>query len=47
MAFMFETRFPQRVSAYAAGLKELQKDYGYYGREMKKYFDPSRAEPQW
>ena len=47
MAFMFETRFPQRVSAYAAGLKELQKDYGYYGRELKKYFDPSRAEPQW
>ncbi len=47
MAFMFETRFPQRVTAYAAGLKELQKDYGYYGRELKKHFDPSRAEPQW
>ena len=29
MAFMFETRFPQRVTAYAAGLKELQQDYGY------------------
>jgi homogentisate 1,2-dioxygenase len=42
LAFMFETRFPQRVSAYAAGLRELQKDYGYYGRELRKHFDPSR-----
>ena len=25
MAFMFETRFPQRVTKYAAGLKELQR----------------------
>ena len=28
MAFMLETRFPQRVTAYAAGLEQLQKDYG-------------------
>ena len=42
MAFMFETRFPQRVTAYAAGLEELQKDYGYYGHELKKHFDPNR-----
>ncbi len=27
MAFMFETRFPQRVSYYAAHLPELQDDY--------------------
>ena len=46
MAFMFETRFPQRVTAYAAGLEELQKDYGYYGRELEKHFDPSRPEPR-
>ena len=25
MAFMLETRFPQRVTAYAAGLEQLQK----------------------
>jgi homogentisate 1,2-dioxygenase len=28
MAFMFETRFPQRVTAYAAGIEQLQKTYG-------------------
>ena len=43
MAFMFETRFPQRVTAYAAGIEQLQKDYGYYGHELKKHFDPSQA----
>ena len=47
MAFMFETRFPQRVTAYAAGIPQLQKDYGDYGHELKKHFDPSRREPQW
>ena len=26
LAFMFETRFPQRVTAYAAGLEQLQRD---------------------
>jgi len=47
MAFMFETRFPQRVTAYAAGLKELQQDYGFYGRELAKHFDPNNPEPHW
>jgi homogentisate 1,2-dioxygenase len=42
MAFMFETRFPQRVTAYAAGLGELQQDYALYGHRLKKHFDPSR-----
>ncbi len=42
MAFMFETRFPQRVTAYAAGLAQLQSDYGLYGRRLKKHFDPNR-----
>ena len=44
MAFMFETRFPQRVTAYAAGLAELQKDYGGYGQRLRKLFDPNRRE---
>ena len=47
MAFMFETRFPQRVTAFAAGIEQLQKDYGYYGRELRKHFDPSSPEPRW
>jgi homogentisate 1,2-dioxygenase len=42
MAFMFETRFPQRVTAYAAGLSELQRDYGDYGQGLRKLFDPNR-----
>ena len=44
MAFMFETRFPQRVTAWAAGLEQLQKDYGGYGRRLRKLFDPNRRE---
>ena len=47
MAFMLETRFPQRVSAYAAGLEQLQQAYGDYGHKLQKLFDPSRPEPQW
>ena len=42
MAFMFETRFPQRVTAYGAGLKELQTDYGQYGQRLRRHFDPGR-----
>ena len=39
---MFETRFPQRVTAYAAGLEQFQKDYGAYGHALKKHFDPNQ-----
>ena len=42
MAFMFETRFPQRVTAFAANSPALQKDYAAYGRKLKKFFDPQR-----
>jgi homogentisate 1,2-dioxygenase len=45
MAFMFETRFPQRVTAYAAGLPGLQKDYISCWTDLKKRFDPTRREP--
>ena len=44
MAFMFETRFPQRVTAYAAGLEQLQQDYGGYGPRLRKLFDPTRRD---
>jgi homogentisate 1,2-dioxygenase len=42
LAFMFETRFPQRVTAYAAQTDARQASYGGYGRRLKKHFDPTR-----
>jgi homogentisate 1,2-dioxygenase len=38
IAFMFETRFPQQVTPFAANAPELQKDYSTYGKALKKYF---------
>ncbi|MGJ3265674.1 MAG: homogentisate 1,2-dioxygenase [Salinarimonas sp.] len=46
MAFMFETRFPQRVTRYAAGLPELQDSYIDCWQGLKKHFDPNRREPK-
>jgi len=45
MAFMFETRFLQRVTGYAAGLEQRQLGYGDYGQLLAKHFDPRRREP--
>jgi homogentisate 1,2-dioxygenase len=42
LAFMFETRYPQRVSAFAAESDTLQKEYGDYGRSLRKHFDPTK-----
>jgi homogentisate 1,2-dioxygenase len=42
LAFMFETRFPQRVTRFAADAPERQADYPGYGRRLKKHFDPRR-----
>ena len=42
MAFMFETRYPQRVSAYAAGLETLQPDYADCWKGLAKRFDPGK-----
>ena len=39
---MFETRFPQRLTAYAANSEAFQHDYGSYGHGLKKHFDPRR-----
>jgi len=44
LAFMFETRFPQKVSAFAAETPARQPDYGCYGRKLAKHFDPNRPE---
>jgi homogentisate 1,2-dioxygenase len=42
LAFMFETRFPQRVTKYAAELATLQSDYVDCWRGLKKRFDPMK-----
>jgi homogentisate 1,2-dioxygenase len=42
MAFMFETRFPQKVTAFAAQSESLQKDYASYGHKLKKHFNPNQ-----
>jgi homogentisate 1,2-dioxygenase len=45
LAFMFETRFRQRVTAYAAGLSVLQNDYIDCWNGLKKHFDAGKREP--
>ena len=42
LAFMFETRFPQKVTPFAAETPAFQKDYAGYGRKLTKHFDPTR-----
>lgn len=42
LAFMFETRFPQQVSAFAANVEQRQKTYTLYGRSLAKHFNPGR-----
>ena len=42
MAFMFETRYPQRVTAYAAQLAELQQDYVDCWAGLEKRFTPDQ-----
>jgi homogentisate 1,2-dioxygenase len=42
LAFMFETRFRQRVTRYAAELPERQDDYADCWKGLKKRFDPTR-----
>ncbi|WP_243367860.1 homogentisate 1,2-dioxygenase [Microvirga solisilvae] len=46
MAFMFETRFPQRVTKYAAELPTLQENYIDCWKDLKKHFDPNQREPK-
>jgi homogentisate 1,2-dioxygenase len=41
MAFMFETRYPQRLTAYAAGLAERQDDYADCWKGLRKHFNPA------
>jgi homogentisate 1,2-dioxygenase len=46
LAFMFETRFPQRLTKHASELPTLQANYTDCWAGLKKHFDPSRKEPK-
>ena len=43
MAFMFETRYPQRVTAHAAKSSTLQDDYADCWKGLEKRFDLEQA----
>lgn len=45
LAFMFETRFRQRVTKYAADSQQRQDDYIDCWKGLKKHFNPNRREP--
>jgi len=45
MAFMFETRFPQRLTNYAATLPALQESYVDCWQGLTRKFDPNRRDP--
>ncbi len=42
MAFMFETRFPQRVTRYASQSPKLDRDYQDCWAGLTKHFDGTR-----
>jgi homogentisate 1,2-dioxygenase len=44
MAFMFETRFPQRVTAHAAKLPGLQENYIACWDGLQKRFNPKKKQ---
>jgi homogentisate 1,2-dioxygenase len=39
MAFMFETRFPQHLTQFAAGLEQLQTDYATCWDGLERRFN--------
>jgi homogentisate 1,2-dioxygenase len=45
LAFMFETRFRQRLTKYAAELGTRQDDYADCWSGLAKHFNPNRREP--
>jgi Homogentisate 1,2-dioxygenase len=46
LAFMFETRFRQHVTKYAASLDGLQRNYADCWAGLRKQFDPKQREPK-
>ncbi len=45
MAFMFESRHRQRVTAFAAAAPQLQQGYQDCWADLQKHFDPGNPEP--
>jgi homogentisate 1,2-dioxygenase len=43
LAFMFETRFRQRVTRYASDLPQLQTRYADCWQGLRRHFDPTRT----
>jgi homogentisate 1,2-dioxygenase len=43
LAFMFETRYPQRLTRYASEAPELEGDYADCWEGLRKHFDPQRT----
>jgi homogentisate 1,2-dioxygenase len=46
LAFMFETRFRQRVTKYAATLPTRQDDYADCWKGLKKHFNRNKRDPK-
>ena len=44
LAFMFETRYPQQLTRYAAGLDTLQVGYSDVWKALRNHFDPKRKD---
>ena len=42
LAFMFETRFPQKVTRHAAEAPGFQHAYTNYGATLRRHFDPTK-----
>ncbi|WNJ93948.1 homogentisate 1,2-dioxygenase [Bosea sp. 685] len=47
LAFMFESRFPQKLTKFASELATLQSNYIDCWDGLKKRFDPTKITPDW
>lgn len=47
MAFMLETRLPQRLTAFAASLPTIDDSYLDCWAGLARHFDPANKDPQW
>jgi len=47
MAFMLETRLPQRLTAYASTLQAIDTEYLDCWAGLERRFDPTSKEPNW
>lgn len=47
LAFMFESRFPQKLTKFASELATLQSNYIDCWDGLRKRFDPTKITPDW